>query len=320
MSRRLLKISAALMGTLTVLSLGYLMAGKAAAALWQPRFDFTKAGNYCRVDLKQNVTERRGPREPRFGPIIVRDYEQPLRELVAKAGAAGERRLSIGPSTVRVLASQLGDGRRLRVGGGRFGTVIANFSRRSTGRLAWKGIASIASVDRNGRVTRQLAKRGFSIGTLGPNVRRQVLLPTGNIPGIYRFDLVLESTQKDYHHRFSDYVRVLAPAMDARLTTKEKVYHSGDIIYARVENLGSSVLHDATEYVVEVKGVSGAWRRVGPEGVGFPRGPGLPLGSGKARCFGLQVPSTAANGAYRVTKEIKVESSTISLAGAFSVE
>ncbi len=310
----------ALVAVLAGVSLGFSKTGRASSALWQPAVDYKKAGNFCKPDIEENLVGRRGPREARYGSIVVRSYEQPLRALVAKVGATVDRRVPFGPSTIRIAASRLGDGQRLRVGGGKFGMVFVNLSRRSTGKLSWRGVASIASVDRGGQAARQLTKRSFSIPSLGAKMRRQILLPAGSMPGIYRFDLALESKDQKHHARFSDFVRVLTPKVEARLAIKRTIYRPGDSIYARVENLGSTVVRDSSEYVVEVEEPSGAWTRVGPVGVGFPRGPGLPLGPGRARCFGLQVPSGAAHGDYRLTKQIEVGPSVLSLTRDFSVE
>jgi hypothetical protein len=292
----------------------------AGAALWQPNFGQIAAGGYCKADVIQGPDDRRGPREARYGPIIVRDYEQPIRPLLRESGAKSGSRLAFGPPAIHIQRADLGTGQRLRIGQGRFGLVFKNSSKRSSGQLSWRAVASIASLGQNGTVTRTLIKHQLSIRAIAAGQRRQILLPTGSIPGLYRFDMLVESQNGRQRNRFVDFVRVLAPELEVGLSTEKKSYRPGDFLYARVENFGSSVVTESAEYAVEtqVQG-SNEWRRVGPVGVGFPRGPGLPLGPGRARCFGIVIPAEVVDGEYRIVKQVMAGASTVTIVSQFSI-
>lgn len=96
-------------------------------------------------------------------------------------------------------------------------------------------------------------------------------------------------------------VEVRSRGLDVRLGTKQKSFKRGEVVYARIENLGTINIFDTPSYQVELL-VGADWERVGPSGLGWPRLPPPIIQSGWARCFNFQIPKQAQLGHYRVVK------------------
>ena len=269
---------------------------------WWPAFE-KGGGSYCASDLKIPGDGRRGARAPRTGSIIVRDYERPLRRLPATKRPARSGQLPFGPASVTIRPTRRDYGNRLRVGGGTFGYALVNHRRRSAVRLGWMVTGKMVMLNRRGRASRVVGTVRQSIRAIAAGKKRKVALQTSDVPGLYRFDLVLRSRGAQHRVAYSDYVRVLVPVLHVRLGSRSKSYRGGEVVYARVENLGTKLVHDLREYSVE-RFTEEGWERVGPHALGWPRSPAPLLSAGKARCQDFRVPSHASPGRYRLVKYI----------------
>ncbi len=78
-------------------------------------------------------------------------------------------------------------------------------------------------------------------------------------------------------------------------------YRPGDVVYGRMENIGTETVGDLPGYRVERLTATG-WVRVGPSGLGRPPAPPPILTAGKARGIAFRIPNSARRGKYRLAK------------------
>lgn len=104
-------------------------------------------------------------------------------------------------------------------------------------------------------------------------------------------------------------VDVLSTGLRVRLGSKQKAYRRGEIVFARVENIGTKRIFDPPEYLIE-RFMVGEWKRVGPYGLGWPPSPQLLLSSGRGRCLDFRIPKHADLGLYRVVKSVEYDAGT----------
>jgi hypothetical protein len=285
-------------------------ASLAKAGPWWPTFDYREAGTYCAPDVRVSGTSRGGPRAPRTGSIVVRSFEAPLFKLPTVRRLPRSGHLPFGPPTVTIRPSRVGVGDRLRVGGGKFGYALVNHQQRSTVPLQWSVVTKMHMLGAHGRPVKTVSTSTRSIHAIAAGIVRRLLLPTSSVPGVYRFDLLIRSEDGRNRVRYQDYVRVLAPVLDVRLGSNSKAYAGGDIVFGRLENLGTQLIRDLPEYRVERQLADSTWQGLGPRGLGWPRSPAPLLGAGKARCLEFRVPNDATPGRYRIVKQIEYDGSS----------
>lgn len=104
-------------------------------------------------------------------------------------------------------------------------------------------------------------------------------------------------------------VDVLDSGLRVRLGSKRKAYRRGGIVYARTENIGTTLIFDPPEYLIE-HFIAGEWKRVGPRNLGWPASPPPILSSGRARCLDFRIPIHASLGFYRVVKSAEYAGTT----------
>lgn len=99
-------------------------------------------------------------------------------------------------------------------------------------------------------------------------------------------------------------VHVSGPGLRVRLGSDQRSYRRGEVVYARMENIGTERIYDPPEYQID-RLADDEWERVGPNGFGWPRSPSPLLTSGRARCINFRIPKRVPLGFYRVVKRIE---------------
>jgi hypothetical protein len=300
-SRKHLRIALAVF---TAGLLRVLVPATSTAQPWWPAGErFSGAGAYCAPDSKIVGAGTQLLRPPRDGVIVVRDFENLLRRLPAVVKPPRSGLLPFGPSSIKIRPARLAYGDRLVVGDEVFGYSLFNQSKNSVARLNWDVHASLMKLNDRGDPDETISVVRKRIGLLRTRRSVSMKLPTSSTPGIYRYNLSIKSKAARRLVSYSEYVRVLSERTDLRLGTKSANYSSGKVIYARVENLGTTLFRDPFEYSVER--LSGSdWQRIGPNSLKYPPIPVPYLGIGKARCFSIRIPAKARTGTYRVVKQV----------------
>lgn len=236
---------------------------------------------------------------------IVRDYAKPLERMPAlrpppKGG------LPFGP---RGIALGLRDQRRSQLmlpGRKRFGYAV--FHSRFLGakgpiKVNWIITAKLIRVDFRGRVIRPLrwARQHATWLTAKRQSRLPLVFP--GKPGFYRIQIVFRNGAGKRIGGFGQYVRILRPNLDVRLTLNKTSYRPGDVVIPQLKNYGTLSPGTFGLGGTLERHDGSTWRPVND--IGPTPFIGLGIGPGEsASCWEAKIPEDAAPGLYRFTSRV----------------
>lgn len=231
---------------------------------------------------------------------VVHDHLAPLKRLPQLNSPP---RLGFGPRTLKLVTTP-----QLVVGSGRVGFRLRFDDSREAEPLDWRATTTFARVDWKGRVVAVLAvarKRitGLSGGGIGFDLDKSDEL------GAYRITTVITDEKGRKLGAFGGYARLMRPTQHARLTLSPGPHRPGELVQARLDNLGTAIVTFGVPWKVERFNGSG-WE-LAPES---PRGSWiLPLygagpGLSSDECVARVTPE--ATGLYRIVKSVDYRLST----------
>lgn len=235
---------------------------------------------------------------------VVRDYSKPLQGLPHLPRNPPTAHLPFGPARV-FLNHRAGP---LFVGGGEVGYSLS-FSPYRPGHhlsplLNWVVEARYVQVDRRGRAIRVRGRIMHRLKRLRSSQGRpssvvNFLFKAGR-PALYRLEITFSEPSGKRLARFGEYLRVLRPALDVRLSLNGTAYGPGERVLARLDNYGTTSLSFGLFRTIEYfDGAS--W---GPAPNSSQTAVLLPLlwaGPGaSAQCWGFTIPAGEPQGLYRM--------------------
>jgi hypothetical protein len=238
---------------------------------------------------------------------VVRDYTGFIDHLPPLPEPAVEERLPFAPE--RVFFRGPG-GRPLQAGAGprRYSLSYSPYETASTQpspTLDWQVTATLTPIDELGhplappQTNEQHVDRLWPSGADGSNVV-QVGFDLPADPAIYRLQLEIDNGSGEQLAIFGEYIRVLPPSVDVRLSLNRKTFKPGQHLRATLANYGVAWYGYGYPWSVEYKR-GGSWR---PSPVDFTPGafilPLLSLKPGESTsCWSGEVPREAPAGRYR---------------------
>jgi hypothetical protein len=234
---------------------------------------------------------------------VVRDYTKPLKPLPHFRQSPVTEHLSFAPA--RVFLNHRGG--PLFVGGGEVGYSLS-FSpyfpeHHLSPPLNWIVEARYARVDKHGRPTQV---RGHIVRRVKrlhsdedkPSGALDFLFKVGR-PGLYRLEITFSEFSGKRLARFGEYLRVLTPELDARLSLSGTAFQAGERVQARIENYGTTSLSFGLSRTIEYfNGAS--WEPALNSSQGAVLLPLLWAGPGvSTQCWDFTIPSAEPQGLYR---------------------
>jgi hypothetical protein len=234
---------------------------------------------------------------------VVRDYAKPLKRLPHFQRNPATEHLPFGPA--RVFLNHRGG--PLFVGGGEVGYSLS-FSPRFPGHhlsppLNWIVEARYVRVDKRGRPTQVRGRIVRRVKRLRsdedkPSGRLGFLFKVGR-PALYRLEITFSDLSGKRLARYGEYLRVLEPELDARLSLNGTAFQSGERVLATVDNYGTTSLSFGLFRTIEYfNGAS--WEPAANSSQGVVPLPLLWAGPGaSALCWGFTIPPGETQGLYR---------------------
>ncbi len=194
------------------------------------------------------------------------------------------------------------------VGRGAVGFGIADEAVNWPRHLNWTASASLSRVSANGRVLKVLRRKTRRLGTRKLN-RDPNFGPRFGVPGApayYRAEIAFKSLKGDVLGAYARYFRVMKPRFEVDMRINDSVLEPGQVLRARIENLGTEPV--SAELVVSVA------KREGPGwGLVTRIYPNHRVIDGRARvsggyaghCFTYRIPQDAGEGQYRITEGLR---------------
>jgi hypothetical protein len=234
---------------------------------------------------------------------VVHDYAKPLSRLPHLRQNPLTEHLPLGPARVFLNHS----GGPLFVGGGEVGYSLS-FSPYFPGHhlsppLNWIVEARYVRVDKRGRPTKV---RGHIVRRV-KRLRSDQDKPSGVLdflfkvgrPALYRLEITFSEFSGKRLARFGEYLRVVEPKLDARLSLSGTAFQPGERVLAGVDNYGTTSLSFGLFRTIEYfNGAS--WEPAPNSSQGIVSLPLLWAGPGaSAQCWGFTIPAGEPQGLYR---------------------
>ncbi len=234
-------------------------------------------------------------------PTPVHNYMKPVERLPAVHHSPTDER----PGFKRKGVFIHGGTDELLPGGGQVGFGIA-YNGNPAVHLNWLVTAKLTAIDRRGRVLRVVAGKQEAIRTPDPESLDDFHFKVSGEPGLYRTTLTIRKLSGELLGRYGQYTRVVEPSSGVRLRLDGTAFHAGEIVYARVENLGTEQVAYGVPYAIEA--FDGSSWSTAPES---PKGPWiLPLlysaPGYSGTCSGFLIPAEMPAGRYRFVKKLDV--------------
>lgn len=195
-----------------------------------------------------------------------------------------------------------------KVGRGVIGFALYDEAINRPRRLGWIVKATLVKVSTDGKTLGIVARKTERIGTRKveyETVTGQRFVVSGS-PAYYRLDLHFEKVGGQKLGSYSEYFRVMKARYQAIMTVSDSDVVSGQMIQARIENLGTEPIK--AELRVDLESYDGMqWSRltsVYPGGKVF-EGRTVVSGGETGPCFTFKVPDSQAGTRLRVTEEIR---------------
>ena len=234
---------------------------------------------------------------------LLRDYEQPLRQMPKLRRPPASGRLTFGPKALALERSST----RLVVGRNReAGMQLVNRSGKPLKSLNLAIVASLSRVNDKGQVVKRLQKRTWDIERLKALETLELAFRVGVSPASYRVDVAF-STDGGQRRlpTFSEYFLVPRPAIRVRLASSSSFAQPGEVMRFRLLNPGAVPISISHLFAIE-RLSNGQWIRdasltpmtFAPVAVSV--GPG-----GASGCLGVPIPEGTAPGQYRFARSVK---------------
>jgi hypothetical protein len=139
-------------------------------------------------------------------------------------------------------------------------------------------------------------------------------------PAFYRLDIEIRDLAGNLLSDYSEYLRVLRSFVKARLTLNSHTFDPGDVIFARVENAGSTDLVYGAELAAEAPDGNGGWSNVPGTPTSWPQYAEMIGGGAAGSCERLRLPTDLAPGGYRISKHATAASRSLTLRATFQVK
>lgn len=166
-------------------------------------------------------------------------------------------------------------------------------------RLDWLVTASLAQIDRQGRVRGVLHTAARHVARLASHGEAVFHLPFNFKPGLYRLEIVFQNKGGKRLGRFGDYFRALQRNPDSRLTLNGSSFGAGETVSAQAGEYGFGWMTLDDVYSIESYDGS-TWSKapISPTQISLLIGP--LLGPGDATtCWDFPIPVDAPPGLYR---------------------
>jgi hypothetical protein len=170
--------------------------------------------------------------------------------------------------------------------------------------LNWLVSGRLFKVNGRGESIKALTDKKWSIGTVSDeefgDLAFRFGLPSGE--GLYRVDLIFRKDNGRVIGRYGQYFRVVRPTVSVRLALSQQSARSGEAIFLRIENFGTTAVSYAEPFYVE--------RFNGTGWVPYPLGyawhrPIFRIRGGLAgKCQSFPIPSDMPSGLYRFRKPL----------------
>lgn len=220
------------------------------------------------------------------------------------------------------------------VGRGPVGFRLSSTALQHRYRLSWTVTLRSARLNSRGSQREALAVRRFKLSAPRAFASEplDIAALASTVPAYYRADLLITRNRDGaVLARYGEYFRVVVPSVKARLGLSASVFHPGDTLAMRFENIGTAGLSYGPGVTLEHRGNSGIWIRVprNPRYGWGPVGHGIP-GGASGFCERLTLPSefdsgvfavsTLEPGVYRVSKEVHSRSGKFFVRASFDVK
>jgi Big-like domain-containing protein len=231
---------------------------------------------------------------------LVGGYEAPLRHLPPLHRPPIDKPLPFGPPNTVLLQEGVSQTGRIIVGGGRFGYMLSSRPRSKSQQLGWAVTASLFTLNERGRSRGRVKKIRTRFKSTGEEPSLSLVVPPK--AGFFRFDISFKRRGKVLG-MFSEYLRVLDPVLEVRISTMRSTYRPGETLLARVENVGTEAVGYGAGFAIE-RLTGAGWIRVGPNRTVWPKY-ATGLGAGEAgECMKYAIPNDFPIGRYRFSKAI----------------
>jgi len=260
----------------------------------------------------------KGPPPKYCSHSTVRDYRAPLRNLPALRGAPELRGLPFGPQGV-TLSEPLD----LREHGGFVGYAI-RVRRSREALLDWDLTATLTRIDPQGNTHGKARRSHAHLGSLAG--KRRIGFRISPAPALYKIELAVNNASGKTLGEYGEYLRVVKPALDVRISLNATSLRSGETVAAQVENHGTGIVILSPRYSIEVHdGSAWALAPISPLTpdplVGLLAAPG-----GAVTCWSFTIPTAAPPGRYRLAGAVEhswdwpgSHPTSIDLAAEFSI-
>ncbi len=218
-------------------------------------------------------------------------------------------KLTFGPAGVSLHSRNGPVGNGLVVGRGYVGFELGDEAIEHRRHLKWLVVTSLSRVDGAGKVVSRIARSSRRLGSVKVNSIDEFMFQVSGFPSFYRVDIVFRRLGTDHLlGRFSEYVRVMRPRTDVRVTIDQTVVRPGEVARAKLVNYGTvTVESTAYDYGFNVQRFDGSqWITVlenPPRGRVRLRMQILPPGTENRGCLRYLVPGDQPPGLYRFISE-----------------
>jgi len=234
---------------------------------------------------------------------LVRDFSKPPRVFPQQHPIPVSTALPFGPPNVEFYEAFDLPGRRLLVEGDQFGYRLARLTGGKV-RLGWLVTGRLLSVDRNGRPVSRIDDLRKVVRSVGNGAQPLISVEVPGKEGFYRFDLLIQDSVGRRLDSYTEFIRRLPPAVDARMGTQRASYAIGETLRARVENVGTTEVRFGAPFRVErLEGEE--WTRVGPARHVWPRYLAFLRAGGTSSCITFRISSQFAPGKYLIGRSVE---------------
>lgn len=236
------------------------------------------------------------------GPV--KDYLAKLQRVAPLHKIPASRKLPFAPRGVLVYPlaeSPL-------VGRGAVGFGLADEAFNWPRRLNWVVDASLIRVSGEGRALGLVSRKIQRLGTRRLNGDRN-FGPRFAVPGApayYRVDISFKSVNGDVLGAYGEYFRVMKPRYEMEMTLSDSVVAPGQVLRARLKNLGTEPVLAEKAMTVE-KREGPLWVPVATVYDGGRRADGsvFVFGGKAGPCFAYRVPEDVGEGQFRISERLR---------------
>jgi len=239
------------------------------------------------------------------GRSIEPDYESVFADLpsVKEIPASGE--LPFGPGRLRVRSpDEAVLVPPVRVG---YDFFLESPYRAQGVRPHWVLTLIAKRIGRTGVLGAVVASAEHRLDTLGRSSSQSIALNLPSKPGLYLLDLRFRRHMGRMLGRYGQYVRVMRPRTDARLSVSASSFKAGDEVLFRVENRGTTPVGLIGEEFRFERYSDGVWSEdpASPNAFTRQRLGQLPAGTA-GFCRAFSMPSSIDPGHYRISKRVTI--------------